>query len=286
MELFAPVRHHTPMMIRQPPGTGTIVERINEGRRRWLGAAAMTVAGAGLGLFLPGQPDAIAASRPAPSSNPLLSLSRASAWLNSPPLTAAGLRGKVVLIDVWTYTCINWLRTLPRVRAWAERYEPHGLVVIGVHAPEFAFEHDLTNVRRAVKEMRIEYPVAIDNEFAIWRAFRNQYWPALYIVDSEARIRYQHFGEGEYAETEHAIQRCLADTGARDVDSRIVSVEGQGIEAEADWASLKSPENYVGYERTTGFASGNVASNEAQAQSVGPVRRLDDEATGRCVEPA
>ena len=141
------------------------------------------------------------------------------------------LEGKVVLIDVWTYTCINWLRTLPYVRAWAEKYKTRGLVVIGVHAPEFPFEHDLENVRRAAKDMRVEYPVAIDNTFSIWRAFDNRYWPALHVLDAHGRIRYRHFGEGEYEQSERAIQRLLADAGARGIESGLVSVEGQGIEA-------------------------------------------------------
>src|SRR5262245_42517531 len=143
----------------------------------------------------------------------LTSLERANEWLNSPPLTASALHGKVVLIDFWTYTCINWLRTLPYVRAWAEKYRNEGLMVIGVHAPEFAFEKNISNVRRAVKEMRIDYPIAVDNEHAIWRAFSNQYWPALYFVDAEGRVRHHHFGEGAYEQSEMIIQALLAETG-------------------------------------------------------------------------
>ena len=137
-------------------------------------------------------------------------------WLNSPPLTASALRGKVVLIDFWTYTCINWLRTLPYVRAWAEKYRDQGLVVIGVHAPEFAFEKNLDNVRRAVKDMRVDYPVAVDNDHVIWRAFSNQYWPALYFVDAQGRVRHHHFGEGSYEQSEMIIQQLLAEAGAGD----------------------------------------------------------------------
>ena len=142
---------------------------------------------------------------PLPIDGELPSLDGATAWLNSPPLTAAGLRGKVVLVDFWTYTCINWLRTLPYVRAWAEKYKDQGLVVIGVHTPEFEFEKDLDNVRRAVKDMRVDYPIAVDNDYAIWRAFDNHYWPALYFVDAQGRIRHHHFGEGDYeqSETDH-----------------------------------------------------------------------------------
>jgi thiol-disulfide isomerase/thioredoxin len=185
----------------------------------------------------------------------LASLERANEWLNSPPLTASALRGKVVLIDFWTYTCINWLRTLPYVRAWDEKYRNQGLVVIGVHAPEFAFEKNLNNVRRAVKDLRIDYPIAVDNDHVIWRAFKNQYWPALYFIDSQGRVRHHHFGEGSYEQSEMIIQELLTETGIGGIDRESVSVDARGIEAAADWGSLKSPENYVGYERTQNFAS-------------------------------
>ena len=185
----------------------------------------------------------------------LPSLERANEWLNSPPLTAAALRGKVVLIDFWTYTCINWRRTLPYVRAWAEKYRDHGLVVIGVHAPEFSFEKNINNVRWAVKEMRVDYPVAVDNEHVIWRAFRNQYWPALYFIDAQGRVRHHHFGEGSYEQSEMIIQRLLTEAGVGGIGDDLVSVDARGLEAAADWGSLKSPENYVGYERTQNFAS-------------------------------
>ena len=142
-------------------------------------------------------------------------LDGATAWLNSPPLTTEGLRGKVVLVDFWTYTCINWLRTLPYVRAWAEKYADQGLVVIGVHTPEFPFEHDIENVRRAAKDMQVEYPIAIDNDYAIWRAFENHYWPALYFVDAQGQIRHHTFGEGDYEQSEAIIQQLLAEAGHR-----------------------------------------------------------------------
>src|SRR3954468_16132849 len=200
--------------------------------------------------FLHGLPVGQAADQSA-----LASLARADAWLNSPPLTAAALRGKVVLIDFWTYTCINWRRTLPYVRAWAEKYREQGLVVIGVHAPEFAFEKNLNNVRWAVDDMAIGYPVALDNDHVIWRAFNNQYWPALYFVDSQGRVRHHQFGEGEYEQSEMFIQRLLAEAGAGGVGDDLVSVDARGLEVAADWASMKSPENYVGYERTQNFAS-------------------------------
>jgi thiol-disulfide isomerase/thioredoxin len=207
-----------------------------------------------------------------PIEGELPSLGRATEWLNSPPLTASGLRGKVVLIDVWTYTCINWLRTLPYVRAWAEKYKNQGLVVIGVHAPEFAFEKNLDNVRRAAKEMRVEYPIAIDNNFALWRAFKNQYWPALYFVDAQGQIRHHHFGEGEYKRSERVIQQLLSEAGMRGIGQELVSVDARGAEVAADWGSLKSPENYVGYDRTENFASSGGAVLDKQRIYAVPAR--------------
>jgi len=194
------------------------------------------------------------AAVPLPIEGELPSFSGATAWLNSPPLSAADLRGKVVLIDFWTYTCINWLRTLPYVRAWAEKYRDHGVVVIGVHTPEFSFEHDLENVRRAAMDMRVEYPIAIDNDFAIWRAFTNHYWPALYLVDAQGHLRYHHFGEGAYELSEMILQHLLAEAGIDGFDHELVSVDAQGAEAAADWGSLRSPETYIGYERTDNFS--------------------------------
>ena len=179
----------------------------------------------------------------------------ATRWLNSPPLTAADLRGKVVLVNFWTYTCINWLRQLPYVRAWAGRYSDHGLVVIGVHTPEFAFERNLDNVSRAVRERMINYPVAIDSDYAIWSAFDNHYWPAIYFADAEGLIRHHHFGEGEYRQSEMVIQHLLAEAGSASADDGPVPVDARGVEAPADWTTLRSPENYTGYERTENFAS-------------------------------
>jgi thiol-disulfide isomerase/thioredoxin len=201
-----------------------------------------------------------------PDEGEVPSFSGATGWLNSPPLTPAGLRGKVVLTSFWTYTCINWLRQLPYLRAWSARYSGHGLVVIGVHTPEFGFEHDTENVRRAVAEMRIEYPVAIDNDYAVWTAFGNHYWPALYFADAQGRIRHHHFGEGEYQQSEMVIQQLLADGGGHD----LVSVEAHGVEAPADWAALRSPENYTGYERTENFASPGGAIPGAQHAYTAP----------------
>ena len=189
-----------------------------------------------------------------PVEGELPSFDGATGWLNSAPLTAAGLRGKVVLVNFWTYTCINWLRQLPYVRAWAGKYSGQGLVVVGVHTPEFGFEHNPDNVRRAVQDMRIDYPVATDSDYAVWSAFDNHYWPALYFADAQGRIRHHHFGEGEYQQSEMVLQQLLAEAGAspgRD----LVSPDARGIEVPADWASLRSPENYTGYERTENFAS-------------------------------
>jgi thiol-disulfide isomerase/thioredoxin len=206
----------------------------------------------------------------------LASLERADAWLNSPPLTAAALRGKVVLVDFWTYTCINWRRTLPYVRAWAEKYRDHGLVVVGVHAPEFAFEHDPSNVRWAVKDMRVDYPVAVDNDFVIWRAFSNHYWPALYFIDAQGRVRHQQFGEGAYEQSEMIIQALLREAGASGFDRAPVAVEAPGLEAAADWRDLMSPENYVGYERTEGFASpGGAVEDEPHIYQPPAMLRLN-----------
>jgi thiol-disulfide isomerase/thioredoxin len=190
-----------------------------------------------------------------PTEGELPSLGGATEWLNSPPLTAAGLRGKVVLIDVWTYTCINWLRTLPYIRAWAEKYKHRGLVVIGVHSPEFTFEKNVDNVRRAAKDMRVDYPIAIDSDFALWRALKNEYWPALYIVDAQGRVRHHQFGEGDYEQSERIIQQLLVEAGNSGIGHDLVSVDARGAEVSADWENLKSPENYVGYERTENFAS-------------------------------
>jgi thiol-disulfide isomerase/thioredoxin len=190
-----------------------------------------------------------------PVEGGLPSFDGATGWLNSPPLTPAGLRGKVVLAGFWTYTCINWLRQLPYLRAWAGKYSGHGLVTVGVHTPEFSFEHNPDNVRRAVQNMRIDYPVALDNDYAVWHAFANHYWPALYFADAQGRIRHHHFGEGEYGQSEMVIQQLLAEVGSTGAGTEMVSVDARGAEAPADWASLRSGEKYTGYERTENFAS-------------------------------
>lgn len=190
-----------------------------------------------------------------PIEGEMPSFDGATGWLNSKPLTRDDLRGKVVLVEFWTYTCINWLRTAPYVRAWAEKYKDKGLVVIGVHTPEFEFEKNLDNVRRETANQNVAYPVAIDNDYAIWSAFSNRYWPALYFVDAAGRIRHHHFGEGEYDRSEKVIQQLLTEARHGDFDADLVSVNGRGFEAEADWKDLASPENYLGYGRTVNFAS-------------------------------
>lgn len=207
----------------------------------------------------------------------LASLGRATEWLNSPPLTPSDLRGKVVLIDFWTYTCINWRRTLPYARAWAEKYREQGLVVIGVHAPEFSFEKDLNNVRWAVKDTRIDYPVVVDNNHDIWRAFNNQYWPALYFIDAQGRVRHHHFGEGSYEESEKILQELLREAGARDVSRDLVKVDARGLDAAADWGNLKSPENYLGFDRSENFASPGGAALDTLRRYESPARlRLNE----------
>jgi thiol-disulfide isomerase/thioredoxin len=212
-----------------------------------------------------------------PGQSELASLEQANEWLNSPPLAAPALRGKVVLIDFWTYTCINWLRTLPYVRAWHEKYRDQGLVVIGVHAPEFSFEKNSNNVRWAVKDMRVDYPVVVDNDHVIWRAFRNNYWPALYFVDVQGRVRHHHFGEGAYEQSEMIIQQLLAEAGNGGIDRQPVSVDGRGLEAAADWGSLRSGENYVGYERTQSFASpGGAILDKARMYELPARLRLNE----------
>ena len=182
-------------------------------------------------------------------------LSGATDWLNSPRLTPADLRGKVVLVDFWTYSCINWRRTLPYLRAWSDKYRGRGLVVIGAHTPEFQFEKTRANVRWAVQDMKIAYPVAVDSDYVIWRAFANEYWPALYLVDARGKIRHHQFGEGDYDRSERVIQELLTESGATGVPEDLVSVDPHGAELAAEWDSLQSPETYLGYERAENFAS-------------------------------
>jgi thiol-disulfide isomerase/thioredoxin len=214
-------------------------------------------------------------TRPAiqlPIEGKFASLDGAIEWLNSPPLTATALRGKVVVVDFWTYSCINWRRTLPYVRAWAEKYRDHGLIVIGVHTPEFVFEQDLYNVRRATTALKIHYPVAVDSAHAIWRSFGNQYWPALYVADAQGRIRHHQFGEGGYEQIERTIQQLLTEAGNANVPHELVSLDPHGVELAADLSSLKSPETYVGYERAEYFASPGGARRNKPGVYAAPSR--------------
>jgi thiol-disulfide isomerase/thioredoxin len=190
-----------------------------------------------------------------PSEGWLPPFEGATGWLGSEPLTPEGLRGRIVAVQFWTYTCVNWLRTLPYVREWAAKYHDYGLTVIGVHTPEFGFERDVDNVRAAAKEMGVDYPIALDSDYAVWRAFANRFWPALYIADEQGQIRYHHFGEGEYAMSEMVIQQLLREAGEEDFDPALASVEPHGTEVAADWGDLRTPETYLGYGHASGFAS-------------------------------
>ncbi|MEI9996951.1 MAG: cytochrome c biogenesis protein DipZ [Rhizomicrobium sp.] len=218
--------------------------------------------------------DAVAGSD-LPSEGAFPSLGGATAWLNSPPLTPAQLRGKVVLVDFWTYSCINCLRALPYIRAWAAKYKDHGLVVIGVHAPEFAFEKDLDNVRNAVRALGVTYPVALDDDLKIWQAFNNEYWPAHYFIDAQGRIRHHHFGEGEYDDSERVIQKLLTEAGYRNVPAGIVNPRAAGALAAADNADMQSPETYIGYARAENFASVSPVFDAPQAYAVPATLRLN-----------
>jgi thiol-disulfide isomerase/thioredoxin len=207
-----------------------------------------------------------------PVEGALPSFEGATGWLNSDPLTPEGLRGRVVLVEFWTYTCINWLRTLPYVRAWARRYGDHGLVAIGVHTPEFAFEHELENVRRAVRAMDIRYPVATDNGYRVWQAFANHYWPAIYCVDAEGRIRHHRFGEGDYERSEMVIKQLLSEAGVQGLPEGVVRVEGTGAEAAADWNDLGSSETYLGYEQADGLDSSSDLAPDRRHVYAAPSR--------------
>jgi thiol-disulfide isomerase/thioredoxin len=194
---------------------------------------------------------------------PMPDLDGAVTWLNSPPLTRDSLRGKVVLIDFWTYSCINCLRTLPYVEGWAARYRDAGLVVIGVHTPEFAFEKDPANVAKAVRDLKVAYPVAIDSNRKIWQAFNNEYWPAHYFIDGKGRIRYHHFGEGEYDKSERVIRRLLKENGATSLPGGAINVSATGAQAAPDDNDIRSPETYIGYDRAEHFASAEPIAEDA-----------------------
>jgi thiol-disulfide isomerase/thioredoxin len=206
-----------------------------------------------------------------PNEGRLPGFEGATGWLNSEPLTPEGLRGKVVLVDFWTYTCINWLRTLAYIRAWSEKYAD-GLTVIGVHTPEFPFERDVDNVRWAAREMNVDYPIALDSSYAVWEAFSNNYWPAVYIADTEGRIRHHHYGEGGYEECEHVIQQLLGEPES----DELVTVSPTGFEVQADWANLETPETYLGYDQASNFASpGGVKLEQARAYDAPGSLRLN-----------
>ena len=244
---------------------------IDHDRRHFLGRAAMTIAGSRFAALLPSLPSLACTAPSRGASGELSSLRGATTWLNSAPLTAEGLRGRVVLVDFGTYTCINWLRTLPYVRAWAERYQEQGLVMIGAHTPEFSFEHDLTNVRRALADLQVTFPIAVDNDYSIWNGFRNRYWPAVYLVDARGTVRFRHFGEGEYDETEAEIRRLLAESGAADPRRNPAPIHAEGVEVAADWGSLGSPETYLGYARAERLASpGGIAADERRTYVAPP----------------
>jgi cytochrome c biogenesis protein CcdA/thiol-disulfide isomerase/thioredoxin len=224
----------------------------------------------GPSMTMQAKPSSGEANAELPVEDLMPSLAGAQEWLNSPPLSLEALKGKVVLVDFWTYSCINCLRSIPYVRAWAEKYKDHGLVVIGVHAPEFAFERNVANVKAALGTFKIGYPVAIDNEYKIWRSFENEYWPAHYFIDGNGKVRHHHFGEGEYDESEQIIQKMLKDAGNKDVPGGLVTVNASGAQAAADKADVNSPETYVGYDRGNHFVSpGGVVSDKSHIYAAG-----------------
>ena len=220
-----------------------------------------------------------------PVEGSLAGFDGATGWLNSEPLTPEGLRGRVVLVDFWTYTCINWLRTLPYRRAWHEKYSDLGVTVIGVHTPEFGFERNVDNIIPRAREFKVDYPIAIDSDYGVWQAFANHYWPALYIADAEGRIRYHHFGEGEYAMSEMVVQQLLLEAGVSDFDPELVAVDPKGFEVAADWRTLGSPETYLGIrpEQRLRIARPGTAQRAAQlsgavaprAERMGADRHVD-----------
>jgi thiol-disulfide isomerase/thioredoxin len=262
--------------------------------RRWfLTTAAMSMAAFRFGMVSRANAGQARTVRLSNEGN-FPSLDDATGWLNSQQLTPAGLRGKVVLVNFWTYTCVNWRRTLPYVRAWSQKNKDHGLVVIGVHTPEFSFEHNVNNIRWSLKDMKIEYPVAVDSNYAIWRAFNNEYWPASYFIDAKGRIRHHQFGEGEYLEGEAVIQQLLTEAGSDGFSRESATVRPHGLEVAADLGTLRSPETYVGYQQTQNFASspwrrmgqaGYLQFPSAiRPQLLGACRQLDGGERGRCTQ--
>ena len=212
-----------------------------------------------------------------PIEGELGSFEGATGWINSRPLTLTELGGKVVLVDFWTFTCVNWLRTFPYIRAWAKKYGDQGLVVIGVHTPEFPFEGDIDNVRKQAEALGVEYPIAVDSDYGVWRAFDNNYWPALYMADAQGRIRAHHFGEGAYDMSEMVVQQLLADAGSSGFSDDLVSVKPEGTQVAADWTTLESGETYTGYQQAEGFASpGGVQPNKARIYTIPRRLNLND----------
>jgi thiol-disulfide isomerase/thioredoxin len=253
---------------------------VGQAKSRLIVGAAMLIVSAAMSTESPGQERPMQTmsmrAHPLPVEGALPSFAGAITWLNSEPLTPQGLRGKVVLVDFWTYTCINWQRTEPYVRAWAAKYKDQGLVVVGVHTPEFGFEKNLDNIRPALGRFRIDYPVVVDSDYAIWNAFNNRYWPAIYIADGNGRIRYHQFGEGEYERTEGVIQQLLREAGYSGMGNDAVQVDARGSEAPADWDSLRSQENYLGFEQAQGFASpGSVPVGKSRAYAAPSSLRLN-----------
>lgn len=233
--------------------------------------ANASMAGSGASMAMTAKP-AVTAPKALPIEGMFPALAGATTWLNSEPLTAEQLKGKVVLVDFWTYSCINCLRSIPYVRAWAEKYKDQGLVVIGVHAPEFAFEKQVDNVKKAVADLKVGYPVAVDNDYAVWRAFKNQYWPAHYFIDAQGRIRGHHFGEGDYDQSERIIQQLLAEAG-KTVTADMVSVKANGAQAASDEGDVQSPETYIGAERAEHFVSpGGVVADARHVYQPGMPR--------------
>jgi thiol-disulfide isomerase/thioredoxin len=210
-------------------------------------------------------------------SSPLYGLSGATGWINSPPLTAKELKGKVVLVDFWTYSCINCLRSLPYMEAWAQKYKDSGLVVIGVHTPEFDFEKELPNVQKAVQKFGLTYPIALDSNRAIWDAFHNEYWPAHYFIDAKGKVRFEHFGEGNYDQSEHWIQQLLQERAANPMPAGTVDIHAQGVEAASDANDVRSPETYIGYARAGHFASpGGIKEDSAKNYAAPAQPRLNE----------
>ena len=250
------------------------LDRIPCSRRDLLGSAVMlpTATSIQSGLLRSIAHRLAGEQRVLPTEGPVPSFDGATGWLNSAPLTPDGLRGRVVLVNFWTYTCVNWLRTLPYIRAWAAKYGNAGLTIVGVHTPEFGFERNVDNVIAAARDFRVDYPIALDNSYAVWSAFSNHFWPAVYIADVDGRIRYHHFGEGEYAAIEMVIQQLLMDAGVDDVDQDLVAVDPVGLELAADWRTVQSPETYVGSRQSTGFAQEGVARFDEPHSYTAPAR--------------